>query len=93
MRKISRSSVVLAAVLIVLATVGCSATPERVYVSPQCSVPPQPTVPNIDSEALASVDDETYWRLEERERLLVDWAFELRAILKEVCEDKSNADA
>lgn len=87
MRRNRRLSSVLASALIGLVIAGCSATPERVYVQPQCSAPPQPSLPDITGDELAALGEDTYWRLEERERRLADWAFEMQAILQAVCEE------
>ncbi len=72
--------------LISLGMTAC-ATTEYVEVRPECSVPPQPTLPQIDGEALSSLDDETYWALEKREKRLTDWALEQNAMLQELCGD------
>lgn len=72
--------------LISLAMTGCATTKtEYVEVRPQCSVPPQPALPQIDGEALAIVLDDVYWALETREKRLTDWALEMRGMLRELC--------
>lgn len=70
---------------------------------PECSVPPQPTLPKIEGEALQQgvptadggrrledgesyVADETYWKLERREKRLTDWALEQNSMLQELCK-------
>lgn len=55
------------------------------YIEPECEVPPMPAVPQIESSKLASLDDETFWILTDREVALTNWAFEMEAILKEMC--------
>lgn len=70
--------------LTLLATTGC-ATTEYVEVRPECTVPPQPTLPQIKGEELAGLPDGVYWRLEDREKRLTDWALEMRAALRELC--------
>ena len=69
---------------------GC-ATTEYVHVKPQCSVPPQPVLPQIESSRMSCLDDETYWDLMERERRLVDWALEMRAVLGAVCDQSMDS--
>ena len=73
-----------AAVLIVSVIAGC-ATTETVYVQPECEVPGRPVLPEIESERLATLSDETFWALMDRERRLVDWALLLEATVKDVC--------
>lgn len=78
----------LASALIVLGMTAC-ATTEYVEVRPECTVPPQPTLPQISGEELRALPDDVYWRLERREKRLVDWALELRAIAEEACAPPS----
>lgn len=73
----------LAAVLILSATVGCAT--KIVTVKPECDVPPMPALPIIPSADL-TVDDYTFWLLMDRERLLADWALEMQAALRVICK-------
>lgn len=56
------------------------------YVEPECEVPPIPAVPQVESSKLESLDDETFWTLMDREVLLTNWAFEMEAMLKAMCD-------
>ena len=67
-----------------MVTAGC-ATTETVYVQPECEVPGRPVLPEIDSERMAALSDETFWALMDRERRLVDWALLLEATVNDVC--------
>lgn len=71
--------------LTLLVTSGC-ATTEYVEVRPECTVPPQPALPQIDGSELQSLSDDTYWKLERREKRLTDWTMEMRAMLRELCK-------
>lgn len=77
----------LAAVALCAAlTASCaSRPPEYVEIQPECEVPPQPALPAIEGDELASLPDDVYWRLEDRERKIVDWALEMRGMLRELC--------
>ncbi len=77
----------MVSVLSALVTAGCVTGTEVVEIRPQCSVPPQPALPQIEGSALEDLDEDTYEALEDREKRLVDWALEMRATLAEVCED------
>lgn len=68
---------------------GCTTVRDN-YILPDCTIPPFPTLPIIEANALAGVDDDTYWALERRERRLTDWALEMEAILEEVCADEND---
>jgi len=50
-------------------------------------VPPKPVLPLIESSQLETLNDTAYWSLMDRERRIVDWAHEMRATLKALCED------
>lgn len=44
-----------------------------------------PYLVNISESQAAALTDDTYWTLMEREKRLVDWAFELRSDLTALC--------
>jgi hypothetical protein len=54
-------------------------------VTPECSVPPKPVLPVIDTDRMASLDDQTFWVLSDRERRVIDWAYGMKATLAVVC--------
>lgn len=68
--------------------VGCSNVPSTAptLVYAPCEVPERPVLPDIPVERLDTLDDATYWELEERERRIVDWALEMEAVLEVVCQ-------
>ncbi len=68
-----------------LAISGCATVRDN-FIGTECEVPKLPRLPNVEPGALSVVDDHNYWVLEERERLLVDWAFEMEAMLEVICE-------
>jgi hypothetical protein len=71
------------ALLVTLGIAGCKATPEPVL---DCRVPARPKLVEIDAGQLwDKVGPDTYNALQQREKELVDWALELEAISKEVC--------
>ena len=75
---------VVVALAVILA--GC-ATTERVYITPDCTVPPRPTLPTVDAgELWDAVGDDMYRVLEERDARLTDWALELEAGVRVLCE-------
>ncbi len=65
--------------------VGCATTTETVFVGPECDVPPRPVLPEIASERMDDLSDETYWDLMDRERRLTDWGLEMEAMLDALC--------
>lgn len=68
---------------------GCSLLPERtvyVDVEPECSVPPQPALPELPPGALDPLPDDVYWDVINRDTRLQNWAIEMRAILRELCD-------
>ena len=67
-----------------LAILGCVAEPKIEYVElqPRCEKPAFPRLPSILN---SSIPDELRPMLLERERLLVDWATELEAIVDATC--------
>lgn len=73
-----------------LAIGGCSSTPhpERiVYIQPECSVPVLNTLPEIDAgELWDKVGNDMYWKLMDRERVIVDWSMEMKAVLEVICK-------
>ena len=80
----------LLALSAVLLVSGCSLIPERtVYVEmePECSVPAQPALPEIPTEALDPLPDDVYWDVIARDARLQDWALEMQSVLREVCGD------
>lgn len=71
-------------------TSGCSSTPQPeriVYVKPDCSVPLLNPLPEIDAGELWDVvGNDLYWKLVDRERIIVDWADEMKAVLSVICD-------
>lgn len=71
--------------LAILVIVGCSSTPTPPTVI-HCNVPQRPTLPEIDAGLLwDKVGAETYEKLQEREKKIVDWALQLEAITRGIC--------
>lgn len=71
------------ALLVTLVIAGCKTTPEPVL---DCRLPDRPKLVEIDAGNLwDKVGPETYEALQQREKEIVDWALELEAIVKEVC--------
>lgn len=99
MRHQSLIGAVVAAALLT----ACASAPERIYVRPECSVPPAPSfvgwswddltipreyVPEGTTDRLLferALDD-----VEQHERQVVDYALELQAALKSICEGNEN---
>lgn len=77
----------LAAVALGAALTASCATrpPEYIEVSPECTVPSQPEFPTVKRDELAVLPASVYFRLEDRERKIVDWALEMRNMLRELC--------
>ena len=73
-------------VLSILGTVGCTAT-HKSNPKIDCAVPALPDLPRIPQEKLLSLDDVTYWSLQERELLLVDWALNMESTMKIICAE------
>lgn len=70
-----------------LALSGCMTAPvEYIEVRPQCVPPEQPALPTITQEELSPLEDDVYFRLERREKRLVDWALEMQGQIEAVCE-------
>lgn len=60
------------------------------YLKPECSLPVRAELPQIDAgELWDAVGAETYDKLVEREKLIVDWAREMQLMLFAICEDGS----
>jgi hypothetical protein len=69
-----------------LALSACKSTPQVVYLKPECSVPVRAELPEIDAgELWDAVGAETYDKLADRERLIVDWAKEMQYMLQVIC--------
>lgn len=76
-----KSSVLLAA----FAVSGCTTT-EYIHVAPQCTLPPQPTLPLIDQgELWDALGDERYRALERYINGVWAFADEQTAMLKTIC--------
>lgn len=73
-------------VAILLVISGCTTVRDN-YLTEDCEVPILPTLPNVEPGALSDIDDRNYWILEERERLLVDWAFDMESRLEAICNE------
>jgi len=70
-----------------LAISGCKSTPEIIYLKPECSVPARAILPEIDAGLLwDAVGADTYDKLADRERLIVDWAREMELMLMYICK-------
>lgn len=75
--------------MVTLAISGCKSTPEVIYLQPECSVPVRAELPQVDAGLLwDAVGAETYDKLADRERLIVDWAREMQLMLTVICVDK-----
>lgn len=84
--RLLKLSVVGAAIAVSsLAISGCTTVRDN-FTSTECEVPKLPRLPNAEPGALSDLDDHDYWALQERERLLVDWAFEMEGMLEVICE-------
>lgn len=83
---------VLALLLLVILG-GCTHRVEYIEIRPTCAAPPQPALPAVNGNELAGLPDDVYWRLEDRERRLVDWAVEMEAMLGELCTPVAPADS
>lgn len=87
--KLSRLTLAANALLVTLVISGCKSTPEVIYLKPECSVPVRAELPQIDAGALwDAVGAETYDKLADRERLIVDWAREMELMLTSICKAK-----
>ncbi len=74
------------ALLAAFAASGCTTT-EYVHVSPQCTPPPQPTLPLIDQgELWDALGDERYRELERYINGVWSFADEQGAMLNELCK-------
>ena len=82
----------MASVLLAASVIGgltsCSSTPDVIYLQPQCSVPTLSALPQVDAgELWDAIGDDTYQQLVLREKLIMDWALDIRAIVQEVCQN------
>jgi len=72
--------------VVTLGISACKSTPQVVYLKPECSVPVRAELPEIDAGLLwDAVGAETYDKLADRERLIVDWAKEMQYMLQVIC--------
>lgn len=74
-------------VVLVLTITGCATQSE--YIVPSYSIPPVPSPPEIEAEQLECLSDSVYADIIERDRQLLDWGLEQRAILIEMKENDS----
>lgn len=81
---VKRFIAIMTFVLILLGTTGC-ATVESFY-TPECDVPRLDELPEVTRKDLAALDDETYWRVQERETVIVDWALDLEDRVMVLCK-------
>lgn len=66
---------------------GACATIETRYISPDCEVQPRPSLPSVDAGELWDlVGDDVYRVIETRDARLTDWALELEAGMRVLCE-------
>lgn len=78
-------SAAMGIVLTSLVATGCSTTqPEPT----RCVVPPEPEPPTVPREETECLEDDIYWRLEDREAAWRDYARELRAMLRVFCTEE-----
>jgi hypothetical protein len=79
------NALLLLALIATFAVSGCETT-EYIHISPQCTPPPQPTLPLIDQgELWDSLGDERYRELERYLNTLWGMYDESRAMLGELC--------
>lgn len=77
----------LIGLLAILGTAGCTKTEIRDrYIQPECSAPPQPNLPTVDAgELWDRIGSADFYSLQDRERLLVDWALEMQSMINVLC--------
>ncbi len=70
-----------------LVIAGCSTKIERVYIKPECEAPPTPNPPSLNAKELKDrIGQSDYDILQKRETEIVDWAFEMRAMIGVLCQ-------
>lgn len=72
----------LAAVLLLIAIVGCAKPPVEYRPVPLHLIPERPQLPAIKADELRCLSDDAYLRLVERDRMLHKDSDELRALLE-----------
>lgn len=72
----------VAVVLLAAVLSACAGTPETRYRTQPLPCPERPLLPRIEAAALACLDDDTYRRLVERQRLRREYAEELEALCR-----------
>jgi len=77
----------ISVLLVATAISACASQTEIRYIQPECAAPPQPSLPTVDAGLLwDNVGQEDYDALMTREKLLVDWAFEMRSMISVLCK-------
>lgn len=61
--------------------IGCQPTIQTRYVTTELSRPVRPLLPRVSAAELECVSQDAYQRLYDRQRLVVDYAVELEAII------------
>ena len=73
--------------LAVFLMTACATRTEYVEVRPDCTPPPVPALPELSADDLAPLSDGVYYDVIERDARLQDWALEMRAMLRELCNE------
>lgn len=72
----------------ILAMTGCATKPEIRYIQPKCSAPPLPELPTVDAgELWDRIGQQDYDTLMQREKLLSDWALEMKTMIGVLCDE------
>lgn len=78
---ISKAVLYIATIIIVIIIAGCAPTVETVYVTNPLTRPERPVLPKISGQDLQCVSKDTYQKLYDRQRLIVEYAVTLEAII------------
>lgn len=67
----------------------CASTVEYKYIDNPLSMPPKPTLPNIEANEMSCLSDETYKKLVKRDLLLQQHIAKLRLIISSTQGNKN----